>query len=68
MEADLIESVYDSIGIKKSYNRPYVSNDNPFSEANFKTLKYRHDYPDRFSNIEEAEAYLESFYTWYNNQ
>lgn len=67
MKADLVKSIYDDIGITKSYSRPYVSDDNPFSEANFKTLKYRHDYPDRFASIEETEVFLIAFYNWYNN-
>lgn len=67
MTSDRMQKLYDSLRVKKSLNRPYVSNDNPFSEANFKTLKYRPNYPERFVSLLEADQYLEKFYSWYNN-
>jgi putative transposase len=54
------------LGVTKSHSRPHVSNDNPFSEAQFKTLKYRPDFPDRFGSIEEARAFCRTFFAWYN--
>jgi putative transposase len=54
------------LGITKSHSRPHVSNDNPFSEAQFKTLKYRPDFPSRFGSIEDARAFCRSFFGWYN--
>ena len=48
------------LGITKSHSRPHVSNDNPFSEAQFKTLKYRPGFPDRFGSIEDARAFCSS--------
>ena len=54
------------LGVTKSHSRPHVSNDNPFSEAQFKTLKYRPDFPDRFASIEEARAFCQDFFRWYN--
>jgi len=56
------------LGITKSHSRPYVSNDNPFSEAQFKTLKYRPEFPDRFGSIEDARAFCQGFFPWYNTQ
>ena len=52
------------LGITKSHSRPHVSNDNPFSEAHFKTLKYRPDFPPRFGSIEDARAFCRSFFSW----
>ena len=54
------------LGITRSHSRPHVSNDNPFSEAHFKTLKYRPGFPDRFGSIEDARAFCRSFFSWYN--
>ena len=54
------------LGITKSHSRPHVSNDNPFSEAHFKTLKYRPGFPDRFGSIEDARAFCRTFFGWYN--
>jgi len=56
------------LGITKTHSRPYVSNDNPYSEAQFKTLKYRPDFPDRFRSIEEARAFCQDFFPWYNSE
>jgi putative transposase len=54
------------LGVTKSHSRPHVSNDNPYSEAQFKTLKYRPDFPDRFASIEHARAFCQDFFAWYN--
>lgn len=56
------------LGITKSHNRPHTSDDNPFSEAHFKTMKYRPDYPDRFASLAEAQVWARHFFTWYNEQ
>ncbi len=56
------------LGIERSHSRPHVSDDNPFSEAAFKTLKYRPTFPDRFGSIEDARAFCARFFTWYNTQ
>lgn len=56
------------LGVTKTHSRPHVSNDNPFSEAQFKTLKYRPDFPDRFGSIEHARAHGADFFTWYNTE
>ena len=60
--ADLLEK----IGVTRSLSRPRVSNDNPYSEAAFKTVKYRPDYPKRFENIAAARAWMRKFSAWYN--
>ena len=56
------------LGITKSHNRPHTSDDNPFSEAQFKTLKYRPDYPDRFASLAQAQVWSRCFFGWYNEQ
>ena len=56
------------LGVTKSHSRPYVSDDNPFSESQFKTLKYRPAYPDRFGSIEDARAWCRAFFSWYNTE
>lgn len=56
------------LGVTKTHSRPHVSNDNPYSEAQFKTLKYRPGFPDRFSSIEEARAFCQDFFRWYNTE
>jgi len=53
-------------GITKTHSRPHVSNDNPFSESHFKTLKYRPEFPDRFGGIEDARGFCGDFFPWYN--
>jgi putative transposase len=55
------------LGITQSHSRPHVSNDNPYSEAQFKTLKYRPAFPARFPTIEAARAHCQEFFAWYNN-
>jgi putative transposase len=54
------------LGVTKTHSRPHVSDDNPFSEAQFKTLKYRPDFPERFGAIEDARAHGGDFFRWYN--
>jgi len=56
------------LGIVKSHSRPHVSNDNPYSEAHFKTLKYRPGFPARFGSIEDARAFCRRFFGWYNEE
>lgn len=56
------------LGITKSHSRPYVSDDNPFSEALFKTVKYRPEFPKNFGSIEDARAFCRSFFEWYNGE
>jgi putative transposase len=54
------------LGVTRTHSRPHVSNDNPFSEAQFKTLKYRPEFPARLATIETARAFCQAFFAWYN--
>ena len=68
MRAATLESRLEELGVLRSFSRPRVSNDNPYSEAQFKTLKYRPDFPDRFGCIEDARAFCGPFFDWYNQE
>lgn len=56
------------LGVTKTHSRPHVSNDNPYSESQFKTLKYRPNFPDHFLGVEEARAFCREFFRWYNTE
>jgi putative transposase len=56
------------LGVTKTHARPHVSNDNPFSEAQFKTLKYRPAFPARFGSIQDARGHCHVFFPWYNTE
>jgi putative transposase len=56
------------LGVTKSHSRPHCSNDNPYSEAHFKTLKYRPEFPPRFGSIEDARSFCQRFFRWYNHE
>lgn len=56
------------LGVTQSHSRPHVSDDNPYSEAQFKTLKYRPDFPARFASIEAARLHCQRFFAWYNDE
>jgi putative transposase len=66
MVAENVAQMMSNLGVTKSHSRPKTSNDNPYSESQYKTLKYRHDFPDRFSCVEDARAWCEHFFDWYN--
>ncbi len=66
MTAKSMSELLVDLGVVKSHSRPQVCNDNPFSEAQFKTLKYRPNFPDRFGAVEEARAWGQPFFHWYN--
>lgn len=68
MKSGTLAQLLTDLGISKTHSRPHVSNDNPFSEAAFKTLKYRPGYPERFGSIEDARLFCRDFFTWYNTQ
>ncbi len=55
------------LGVTKSHSRPHCPNDNPFSESQFKTMKYRPEFPDRFGGPEDARAFCTRFFPWYND-
>jgi putative transposase len=56
------------LGVTKTHSRPHISNDNPYSESQFKTMKYRPDYPSRFGSQQDARAWANSFFDWYNHK
>jgi putative transposase len=56
------------LGVTKTHSRPYTSDDNPFSESQFKTLKYRPDFPNRFGCIEDSRGFCQIFFPWYNTE
>ena len=56
------------LGITKTHSRPYTSNDNPYSESQFRTMKYRPDFPDRFGGSEDSHAFCHRFFPWYNDE
>jgi putative transposase len=68
MTGKALSQLLISLGIEQSHSRPHTSNDNPFSEAQFKTMKYRPDYPERFESIQAARTWAEEFFTWYNEE
>jgi putative transposase len=66
MIAKSVEQLLIDLDVVKSHSRPHVSDDNPYSEAQFKTLKYRPDYPERFGSLVEARLWAQTFFAWYN--
>jgi putative transposase len=61
-----LANLYDMLGVSRSLSRPHVSNDNPYSEAGFKTLKYCPAFPERFGCIEDARSFCRAFFNYYN--
>jgi transposase InsO family protein len=59
-------SLLADLGVTRSHNRPHTSNDNPFSESHFKTLKYQPRFPQRFGSIDDARNFCRRFFDWYN--
>lgn len=68
MTANCTAQLLADLGVAQSLGRPRVSNDNPYSEAQFKTVKYHPGFPGRFADVEEAKAFCRSFFTWYNTE
>jgi putative transposase len=66
MKSKPVALLLSDLGVTKTHSRPHTSNDNPYSEAQFKTLKYRPDFPERFGTLEEARAFCQDFFSWYN--
>ena len=67
MRSKVVAQLLVDLEVTKSHSRPYASDDNPYSESNFKTLKYRPDFPDRFGCIEDARMHCQQFFGWYND-
>jgi putative transposase len=68
MRSKVVALLLTDLGVTKTHSRPHVSNDNPYSEAQFKTLKYRPEFPERFGSIEDARAHCGDFFRWYNTE
>jgi putative transposase len=67
MASKTVALLLADLGVTKSHSRPHCSNDNPYSEAQFKTLKYRPEFPERFGSLEDGRAFCRRFFTWYNH-
>ena len=67
MRSKTVALLLADLGVTKTHSRPHVSNDNPYSESQFKTMKYRPDYPERFGSIQDARNWARVFFRWYNN-
>jgi putative transposase len=68
MRAKPVAFLLADLGVTKTHSRPYTSSDNPYSESNFKTLKYRPEFPERFDDIKHARAHCRAFFHWYNHE
>ena len=68
MRSKSVAQLLVDLEVTKTHSRPHVSDDNPYSEAQFKTLKYRPDFPARFGSIEDARAHCQEFFRWYNTE
>jgi putative transposase len=68
MTSKSLALLLSDLGVTKSHSRPRVSNDNPYSEAQFKTMKYRPDYPAFFGSLQDARAWAQRFFQWYNHE
>jgi putative transposase len=68
MTSDSVARLLTDLGVAKSHSRPRVSNDNPYSESQFKTLKYRPEFPKRFGSLEDARIFCRQFFDWYNTE
>jgi putative transposase len=69
MKGATLKATIERLGVIPSYSRPHVSDDNPYSESLFRTLKYRPHYPRKpFESLEEARRWVEDFVTWYNHE
>lgn len=68
MKSKPVALLLSDLGITKTHSRPHTSDDNPYSEAQFKTLKYRPDFPERFGSIEDSRGFCRDFFPWYNKE
>jgi putative transposase len=68
MTSKPVALLLSDLGVTKTHSRPYVSNDNPFSEAQFKTMKYRPNFPERFGSIQDSRGFGHVFFPWYNTE
>ena len=68
MTSKTVAQLLADLGVTKTHSRPHVSNDNPYSEAQFKTTTYRPDFPERFGSLDEARSWMRQFVHWYNHE
>jgi putative transposase len=68
MKSHTVAQLLATLGVTKSHSRPHVSNDNPFSESQFKTLKYRPEFPERFGSQQDGRGFCQRFFQWYNHE
>jgi putative transposase len=68
MKSKTVAQLLADLGVAKSHSRPHVSDDNPYSESQFKTMKYSPEFPDRFGSLEDSRAFCRRFFPWYNDE
>lgn len=68
MKSNALKNALETHGVEMSHNRPYVSNDNPYSESEFRTMKYRPNYPGMFESLETARTHIDDYVVWYNTE
>ena len=68
MRSKPVAALLVDLDVARTHSRPHVSDDNPYSESQFRTLKYRPDFPERFGSLEDARAHCQRFFHWYNNE
>jgi len=68
MASQPVAALWEELGVTKRHSRPHTSNDNPCSAAQFKTLRYRPDFPDRFPSLAAARRFLRRFFAWYHTE
>jgi putative transposase len=68
MKSKLVALLLSDLGVTKTHSRPYVSDDNPFSESQFKTMKYRPEFPERFGSRQHSRTFCQTFFNWYNTE
>lgn len=68
MKSKVVAFFLAELGVTKTHSRPYVSNDNPYSESQFKTMKYRPEFPERFGSYQDAHRFCTEFFPWYNHE
>jgi putative transposase len=68
MKSKPVAFLMADLGVTKSHSRPYISDDNPYSESQFRTMKYRPEFPDRFGCIQDSRAFCQQFFHWYNEE
>jgi putative transposase len=68
MKSKVVAQLFADLGITKTHSRPHVSNDNPYSEAQFKTLKYCPQFPEKFGSLQDSRCFCQAFFSWYNTE